>query len=70
MDPSSWIEAGAKVLPSVINLIGSLVAMGKTPDEAAEIVKRDLESRQAAYEAAKAADDAALEAKHGRTPSS
>ena len=60
------VKVGIDLLPAVTDLVGSLIAMGKSKEEAAEIVKRDLQSRQAAYEAAKAADDQALEDKHDR----
>lgn len=48
------------------SLIGGLIAAGKSPEEAEEIVRRDIESRRKEYLAEKAADEAALERKHGR----
>lgn len=54
-----------KALPVLGELIKSLIEMGHSPDDAADIVARDLKSRQAEYEAAKAADKQALKDKHG-----
>ena len=55
-----------KVLPALGGLIGSLIQLGKSPDEAADIVIKDMTSRREEYERQKAADEAALAAKHGR----
>lgn len=59
------IEIGARLTPAVIGLVQSLIAMGHSPEEAEAIVAKDIESRRAEYERAKAADVAALERKHG-----
>ncbi len=66
-DPSDFevaLGAAGKVLPSVVDLLGRLIALGHSGDDAADIVKKDLESRAAEYEAAKAEDMKALEDKH------
>jgi len=56
----------AEVLPAVGNLAAALLKLGKSPSEAAEIINRDMKSRQAEYEREKAADDKALEDKHNQ----
>lgn len=66
MDASGWVKLGIDLLPSVVGLVESLVKAGHSPEEAREIVKRDLESRQAEYEREKAEDEQALGDKHGR----
>lgn len=53
-----------KVLPALGGLIGALIEMGKSPDEAAELVIKDITSRRTEYEREKAEDMAALEGKH------
>lgn len=59
-------EIAGSLLPDLIAWIKSLIDLGKSPSEAAEIVRRDIRSRVEEYEKAKAADEAALEAKYGR----
>jgi hypothetical protein len=67
IDPNILIavKAGVELLPSVIGAIESLVALGHPRDEAAEIVKKDIESRAAEYARMRAEDRAALARKHG-----
>lgn len=60
------IEALIKTLPAVGRLIKSLIELGKSPDEAADLVIEDIESRRAEYEREKAEDEAALAEKHGQ----
>lgn len=70
MDPgvSQAIEIGARLAPAVVGLVSSLIQAGKSPAEAEAIVRKDIESRRAEYDKAKAEDMAALEKKHGREP--
>jgi hypothetical protein len=59
------IEIGARLTPAVIGLVQGLIEAGHSPEEAEAIVRKDIESRRAEYQRAKAADVAALERKHG-----
>jgi hypothetical protein len=59
-------NAIVKTLPALGKLIGALIALGKSPDEAADLVIQDMTSRREQYEAEKAADEKALNDKHGR----
>jgi hypothetical protein len=70
MDPGVGIaiEVGSKLLPALVGLVQGLIEAGHSPEEAEAIVRKDIESRAKAYEAAKAEDEAALERKHGREP--
>ena len=63
-DVMTAVEVGAKVLPAIISWIQDMIAAGKSGEEAEAIVRRDIKSRRAEYQAAKAADMAALDAKH------
>ena len=45
--------------------IAELIEAGNTPEQAAEIVRRDFEDRRAEIAANRAGVDAALDAKHG-----
>lgn len=58
------LNAVLKVMPALGGLIGSLIELGHSADDAADIVIKDIESRKAEYEREKAADMAALEDKH------
>jgi hypothetical protein len=60
------IEIGSRLLPSVISLVQGLIEAGHSPEEAEEIVRKDIESRRSQYEKQKAEDEAALAAKHRR----
>ena len=60
------IEIGARLLPSLISLAQGLIAAGHSPEEAEEIIRKDIESRRSEYEREKAEDEAALRAKHGQ----
>ncbi len=54
------------MLPELIKMIQGLIEGGMSSGEAEEIVRRDIESRKDAYEAAKAQDEDDLNKKHGR----
>lgn len=56
------------VVPDVVDWIAALIKGGMDASEAGEVVKRDIKSRRAEYEAAKAEDMAALAAKHRAAP--
>jgi len=65
------METALRIAEIVGNLIGplaswiaSLIAAGKSPEEAAEIVRRDIEDRRAQIAANRAAVDDALDRKH------
>ncbi len=62
------IQLVAGLIPTVVSTIDALIKAGHSPEEAAAIVKRDIESRRAEYEKARDADVAALDAKHGVPP--
>ena len=57
------VEIGGRVLPSVISWISDMIAAGKSPDEAEEIVQRDIKSRRAEYVTGRDADMDALDEK-------
>ena len=59
-----FFHAILSVLPALGGLINSLVKLGKSPAEAADIVIRDMTSRREQYEREKAEDEARLAAKH------
>lgn len=61
---SDVISVISAVVPALGELAAALIALGSSPEEAAEIIERDLISRREQYEAEKAEDEAALEAKH------
>lgn len=61
---SDVVEVISSVVPAIGELAAALIRMGKSREEAAEIIKRDITSRVAVYEAEKAEDEAALAAKH------
>ena len=63
-DVMTAVEVGAKVLPAIISWIQDMIAAGKSGEEAEAIVRRDIKSRRAEYQAAKAEDMAALDRKH------
>lgn len=62
------LDVGARLLPSIVDLVGGLIAGGMSPDEAEAVVRRDIESRREQYEKERAEDEAALAAKHRREP--
>lgn len=59
------VEIAGAVLPDVIKWILSLIHAGHSPTEAKEIVRRDIQTRQKAYEAARDKDVQALHDKWG-----
>lgn len=70
MDPGIGvaIEVGAKLVPALVGLVQGLINAGHSPEEAEAIVRRDIESRRAEYEAARDSDVEALKRKHGIEP--
>jgi hypothetical protein len=57
------IRVGSAILPDIVSWVGDLIEAGMSPDEAEEVVKRDIESRRAVYQRERDADLAALDAK-------
>lgn len=57
------VKIGVEVLPAVVGWISDLINAGRSPDEATDIVRRDIESRREQYHEARDADLAALDAK-------
>ena len=62
------IEVAAKVLPALVEWIGSLLQAGKTPEEAEAIIRRDIEDRRAEIAANRAAVDDAMRRKRYGEP--
>lgn len=62
----SIVRVAAELFPDLVDLIGALVRAGKSPEEARDIVRKDIQSRKAQYDHEKSEDEAALEDKHGR----
>ena len=60
------LQIAQTLTPLVIELVRSLIAAGHTPEEATEMVRRDIASLRDRYEREKADDRAALARKHGR----
>ena len=56
-------DALMRILGGAVAWFFSLIAAGKTPEEAEEII--NIESRRSEYEAGKAEDEQALRDKHG-----
>lgn len=62
-DIMPWVEAGARLLPTIIEWIVELANAG-SQDPAGE-VRREIEDRRAEIAAKRAANDEALKRKHG-----
>ena len=67
-DIMTAVRVGAQVLPAVVEWIGDLLRGGASEGEAAEMVRRDIQSRRAAYQAARDADMDALDEKWADQP--
>lgn len=62
-----WAEMIGRLTMSVVQWVASLIEAGKTPEEAEEIVRTEIDDRRAEIAARRAANDEALRRKHGRT---
>lgn len=58
-------QIAQSLTPLVIGLVQGLIEAGHSPEEAVEIVERDIASLRSKYERQKAEDRAALARKHG-----
>lgn len=61
-----WLEVVGRVFPRVIELVKTLFALGKSPEEVEEIVEKNITSLRDRYVQEKEEDEARLRAKHGR----
>lgn len=61
---SDVVSVISAVVPALGELAAALIALGKSPDEAAELIKTNITSLRSKYEREKAEDEAALKAKH------
>ena len=64
METIQIVEAVGRLAGPLAMLIGGLVEAGMSASEAEELVRRDITSLRAEYQAAKAEDIAALDRKH------
>lgn len=64
-DIGTAIEVGTRLAPFVIDLVQTLIDLGHSPEEAEEIVKRDIMSRADIYKSQRDKDLEDLKKKHG-----